>query len=407
MKVLHTSDWHLGQNFMNNSREEEHQLALDWLIDLIRAQDVEVFILAGDVFDIGNPPSYARRLYYDFLRKLIKTSCRHIVITGGNHDSPSMLNAPAELLKIFNIHVIGAATGDWKDEVLELKNEKGELEMVVGAVPFLRERDLRYSVAGESGAEQAKHLRKAIVEHYKSLANFMASYKKAGVPIITTGHLYAAGATASAKQDNIYIGNMENIGASEFPAVFDYVALGHIHRPQNLGKDRHIRYSGSIIPLSFSEIKDQKSVVVLTFEGKEIKKTDIVEVPVYRQLKSVHGNLKTIKEQLRKMDQVFKGPLPHWVEVVVETDEITPRLDIDIREFAKDMNLDILRVKIQHKQKGLETTLEDNIELDDLDELDVFKKKCETFGIPENEIQGYVDSFMELRQWMQERENDE
>jgi len=235
----------------------------------------------------------------------------------------------------------------------------------------------------------------------------MTPYKKAGVPIITTGHLYAAGATASAKQDNIYIGNMENIGAAEFPAVFDYVALGHIHRPQNLGKEQNIRYSGSIIPLSFSEIKDQKSVVLLTFEGKEIKKTDIVGVPGFRQLKSVHGDLKTIKERLRKLDQEFKDTLPHWVEIVIETEKVTPRLDIDIREFARDMNLDILRVKIQHKQKGLDAALEDNVELEDLDELDVFKKKCETFGIPENELQQYVDSFLELRDWMQERENDQ
>lgn len=407
MKVLHTSDWHLGQNFMNNTREEEHQMALDWMIDLIREQAVDVFILAGDVFDIGNPPSYARRLYYDFLRKLIKTSCRHIIITGGNHDSPSMLNAPAELLKMFNIHVIGAATGDLKDEVLELKDESGKLEMVVAAVPFLRERDLRYSVAGESGAEQAKHLRRAIVDHYKALAKWVKPYEKKKIPVLTTGHLYAAGASASAKQDNIYIGNMENIGASEFPAVFDYVALGHIHRPQNLGKQRHIRYSGSIIPLSFSEIKDQKSVVLLTFNEKEIADTAIIDIPVYRQLKSIQGDLKKIKERLRKLDQEFEGKLPSWVEVVVESDEVTPRLDMDIREFAKDMNLEILRVKILRNQKGLEAGLEDHIELDDLDDLDVFKKKCETFGIPEKEMKEYVDSFLELKDWMNERENEE
>ena len=407
MKILHTSDWHLGQNFMNNTREEEHQMALDWMIDLIKQEEVEVFILAGDVFDIGNPPSYARRLYYDFLRKLIKTSCRHIIITGGNHDSPSMLNAPAELLKIFNIYVIGAATGNLKDEILELKNEEGTIEMAVAAVPFLRERDLRYSVAGESGAEQARHLRKAIIQHFSEVGKLMKPYAKKEIPIIATGHLFAAGATASAKQDNIYIGNMENIGASEFPPVFDYVALGHIHRPQNLGKQRHIRYSGSIIPLSFSERQDQKSVVLLTLEGKKITETKIVEVPVYRQLKSIQGDLQKIKESLRKLDQEFEGILPHWVEVVVESDEITPRIDIDIREFASGMNLEILRVKIRRNQKGLDAGLEETVELDDLDELDVFKKKCETYGVPEEEMKGYVDTFLELKDWMIDRENED
>lgn len=404
MKMLHTSDWHLGQNFMNNDREAEHQLALDWMIELITKEKIDAFILAGDVFDIGNPPSYARRLYYDFLRKLIKTSCRHIIITGGNHDSPSMLNAPAELLKAFNIHVIGAATGDLKDEIIELRSEDGKLEMVVAAVPFLRERDLHYSIAGESGVEQARHLRKAIVEHYQALGHLVEPYKKENVPLLATGHLYAAGATASGKQDNIYIGNIENIGATEFPPVFDYIALGHIHRPQQIGKQIPIRYSGSILPLSFSEIKDQKSVVMITFAENKLQQTEVVNIPLFRALKSIKGDLKKIREQLRKLDEETTGILPSWVEVIVESDEITPRLDMDIREFAKELNLEILRVKIQRTQSSLEFGLEETVELDDLDELDVFKKKCEGFGIPESEMQDYVDAFLELRDWMNERE---
>jgi exonuclease SbcD len=405
MKILHTSDWHLGQSFMNNDREEEHQLALDWLVELIEKQQIDAFILAGDVFDIGNPPSYARRLYYDFLKKLIKTSCRHIIITGGNHDSPAMLNAPAELLKAFDIHVIGSATGDYVDEIVELKNKSGELEMVIAAVPFLRERDLRYSVAGESGAEQAKHLRKAIAGHYHEVAKLMDDYTGKNIPILATGHLYAAGATASAKQDNIYIGNMENIGASEFPELFDYVALGHIHRPQNIGKKKPIRYSGSILPLSFSEIKDQKSVVILSFLEKELQKTDIVNVPLFRQLKSIKGNLKKIKEQLNKLDEQPQVALPPWVEIVVDSEIITPQVDLEIREFAKDMDLEILRVKIQRNQMSIEAGMEENVELDDLDELDVFKKKCDRFGIPEAELLGYIDTFLELKDWMEERED--
>lgn len=407
MKILHTSDWHLGQNFMNNDREEEHQLALDWMINLINNQRIDVFILAGDVFDIGNPPNYARRLYYDFLKQLIKTSCRHIIITGGNHDSPSMLNAPAELLKAFDIHVIGAATGNLEDEIIELKDEKGNLEMVIAAVPFLRERDLRYSVAGESSAEQAKKLRKAIVGHYKELANLMKSFQKKKIPLLATGHLYAAGASASAKQDNIYIGNMENIGASEFPALFDYVALGHIHRPQNIGKQTNIRYSGSVIPLSFSEIKDQKSVAILNFAGKQLTETELINVPLYRQLKSIKGDLKKVKESLRKLDGNPAGKLNPWVEVVLESEEITPRIDIEIREFAKEMNLEILRVKIQRTQSAIEAGIEANVELDDLDEVDVFRKKCESFGIPDEEVQPYVDSFLELKEWMHDRDNQE
>jgi len=138
MKILHTSDWHLGQKFLTNDRKAEHEMALDWLYDTIQTEKVHALIVAGDVFDIGNPPSYARTIYYRFLTKLQGSCCRHIIIIGGNHDSPSMLNAPKELLEILNVHIIGAATGDINDEIIPLKDGKGNLEAVIAGVPFLR-----------------------------------------------------------------------------------------------------------------------------------------------------------------------------------------------------------------------------------------------------------------------------
>ena len=117
MKIIHTSDWHLGQKFLYNDREAEHQMALDWLLDTITQNEVDGLVVAGDIFDIGNPPNYARRMYYRFLTQLIHTSCRHVLITGGNHDSPAMLNAPRELLQALNIHVVGAATENLEDEL--------------------------------------------------------------------------------------------------------------------------------------------------------------------------------------------------------------------------------------------------------------------------------------------------
>ena len=127
MKILHTSDWHLGQKFINHDRDQEHKLALDWLVQLIIDQNVECLIVAGDIFDTFNPSSGALNLYYDFLEDLRETNCRYTVIVGGNHDSPSMLNAPRRLLKSMNVHVVGAtAVDDISDEIIELRNEKGE-----------------------------------------------------------------------------------------------------------------------------------------------------------------------------------------------------------------------------------------------------------------------------------------
>ncbi|RME09699.1 MAG: exonuclease subunit SbcD, partial [Bacteroidetes bacterium] len=143
MKILHTSDWHLGQKLTGRDRDEEHRLALDWLADFIAQEKVDVLVVAGDVFDIHNPPNSARELYYRFLRKLIQSSVRHVVVIGGNHDSPNMLEAPKELLQLLGIHVVGAATGHVSDEIIELKDADGKVELVVAAVPFLRDQDLR------------------------------------------------------------------------------------------------------------------------------------------------------------------------------------------------------------------------------------------------------------------------
>ena len=130
MRVLHTSDWHLGQKFINYDRRAEHQLALDWLLATIEAQRIECLLVSGDIFDIGNPPNSARKLYYQFLRKVAETNCRHIVITAGNHDSPAMLDAPKELLELFSVHVVSrASTEDVTKELIELKDKEGRLQL--------------------------------------------------------------------------------------------------------------------------------------------------------------------------------------------------------------------------------------------------------------------------------------
>ena len=217
MRFLHTSDWHLGHKLLFRDREEEHRQALAWLRRMIADHHADVLIVAGDIFDIGNPPNYARRMYFGFLTSLLGSSCRHIVITGGNHDSPSMLEAPRDLLQSLRIHVVGAATEDRRDQLIELRDQGGSLEAVIAAVPFLRDRDLRYAVAGEDGRERIDRIKEGIRLHYRELGDLAQRYREAGVPIVATGHLFARGGQASDGQDNIYIGNVENIDASEFP----------------------------------------------------------------------------------------------------------------------------------------------------------------------------------------------
>lgn len=395
MKVLHTSDWHLGQKFLTNDRKAEHEMALDWLYETIQGEKIDALIVAGDVFDIGNPPSYARTIYYRFLTKLQGSCCRHIIIIGGNHDSPSMLNAPKELLEILNVHIIGAATGDIKDEIIALKDGKGKLEAIIAAVPFLRDRDIRYSVAGETGLERIAKVQEGIVQHFKEAGEAVKAYVEQTVPIIATGHLFAKGALTGDKQDNIYIGDIENIEGNNFPKVFDYVALGHIHRPQLVGEQNHVRYSGSIIPLSFSEIQDSKLVLLLHFDGKKLETIQEIKVPRFRELVKFKGDLASVQGKLKRFDEKRKGVLMPWVAIEIEMEEYRPNLDGEIRAFAKDFWMDILKIRTRRPYTALEN-LATEINLDDLTPEDVFVKKCESAG--EMEVMDKEDLLLTFRE---------
>lgn len=406
MKILHTSDWHLGQKLLYRDREEEHQLALDWLADLIVREQVEGLIVAGDIFDIGNPPNYARKLYYRFLAQLWGSPCRHVLIIGGNHDSPAMLDAPRDVLEALHIHVVGAATGNLEDEIVEWRHPNGELEAVIAAVPFLRDRDLRFSESGEGGYERINAISDALVKHYEALAEFILQKKyPAHIPLLATGHLYAAGAMASEPQNNIYLGNVENMTADQFPDIFRYLALGHIHRPQSLGAYEHIRYSGSLIPLSFSEVQDNKSVAIIHWNQGLPERIETIELPVFRRLKTISGAIEEIKESLIRFDAKDRAGLKPWVEIVVDDEQLLPQLDVYFQDFTGNMHLDVLKIRILRNKAALDSQQMEEHELD-LDQLaieEVFIKKCEAYGCPPEEINTLGYTFKELKEWMDNR----
>ncbi|MBK6904642.1 MAG: exonuclease SbcCD subunit D C-terminal domain-containing protein [Saprospirales bacterium] len=403
MRILHTSDWHLGQKFLSFDREEEHRLALDWLLQTIVDQRVDGLIVAGDIFDIGNPPNSARKLYYQFLASLLRTNCKNVLIIAGNHDSAAMLEAPREILKALRVDVVGAAG----DEVLEWKNDEEETQAIIAAVPFLRERDLRYSVIGESGEERLLRLREAIKTHYQSLAGEISELISVNpalsqIPIIATGHLFAIGAYSSDKQDNIYLGDTENIGAGDFPDLFSYVALGHIHRAQAIGGKEHIRYSGSLVPLSFSETKDEKGVYILEYEGAGLQSLNFLACPTFRRLKTIEGDLDTVKKRLLELHEHYIHSLPAWVEVLVALEAPDPGLDEELHEFTRDLNMNILKIRIHLPDQNLVDTASGQIALEDLSPEEVFLRRCRTYGYPEDQTDGLLATFRELLDTMNE-----
>lgn len=399
MKILHTSDWHLGQRFLLNDRSEEQQAALDCVLQIIREEQVDLLVLSGDVFDIGNPPFPARRIYYRFLKDLLGTCCRYVVITGGNHDAPGMLEAPKELLRGLNIFVVGAAPEDPAEVLLELRDDADRLEAVVAAAPFLRDRDLKFSTSGETAEDRVQRLRTALADYFNTLGERALPFQNAGVPILCTGHLYASGADTSGKQDNIYIGDVENIRADAFPPVFSYVALGHIHRAQKIGGLEHVRYSGSLIPLSFSETRDEKSVTLLEYEGAALRKIYQRKIEGLRRLKTIEGSREEVLQELSSFAQRHSSdPFRPWVEAIVHLDAVAPEIEEELYEHCKRLHLELLKLRIQQNHQPLQPGTSTET-LSELDPLDVFRRLC---GSAENpgDLPELEATFRELLAWM-------
>ncbi len=262
IKILHTSDWHLGHSLYSTRREQEFSAFLDWMVETIDENQIDVLLVSGDVFDSGNPGNAVCSQYYGFLRRLLNTSCQHVVVTAGNHDSPSFLNAPADILKIINVHTVAYAGSAMEGvegvgkEVLVLRDSAGEPSLIVGAVPFLPDRVLRTMASGEDSHDREAKVREAVKEHYDAVAE-VALHKREefgfDLPIVAMGHLYAAGGKVTDGVRDLYVGGLGQVTAGAFSDVFDYVALGHLHVPQKVGGIEHIRYCGSPLPMGFKE----------------------------------------------------------------------------------------------------------------------------------------------------------
>ena len=362
MKILHTSDWHLGQNFMGKSRESEHKEFLFWLHKKVIEEDINVLIVAGDIFDVNTPPNYALSLYYNFLKKLLETNCKYIIITAGNHDSVSTLKAPKELLSILNVHII--ASGE-ENEIIEI-NLNGKLAGVVCAVPFLRDKVIRKIKIGERAKDKNMSLTDGIKSYYnKSYTKAKDMIGDRDIPIIATGHLTTVGSKLSDSEREIYIGGKLHIDNEFLGKKFDYVALGHLHNNQVVGKN-HIRYSGSPIPLSFSEGTSNKKVNVITFK-ENIMVVKEISIPISRELKVIKGNLDYILIELEKLKDKRC-----WIEIKLD-DENPLHSNSRIRDRAKELGLTILAIKIDKSTNALHSK-KDIISLNELKPIDVFER---------------------------------
>jgi len=396
MKILHTSDWHIGRALYGRKRYEEFERFLDWLIGCIAAQGAEALLVSGDVFDNGTPSNRALELYYGFLCRCAGAGCRHVVVTAGNHDSPSLLNAPRDVLRHLNVHVVGCMAEAAEDELVVLRNSNAEPELIVCAIPYLRDRDIRRAEAGETVEDKGRKLVEGIRDHYRQIGD-AATAKRAelggNLPIVAMGHLFTTGGR-TVEGDGVrelYVGALGQVRADIFPDCFDYLALGHLHVAQRVNGSDVLRYSGSPLPMSFGEAGQIKSVMAvhLNSEGVAVKE---LAVPCFQPLASVRGDWSRISGRIAEMK---KENAPVWLEVIYEGGEVIGDLQERLRELIDGTPLEILRTRNMRLVERTLSRMTTEETLDDLAVDDVFARCLAAHEVPEEQRDGLVTAFKE------------
>lgn len=395
VRVLHTADWHLGARLVEQERAEEHTRFLDWLLHEMEVLHPDLLIIAGDVFDSATPPQGALAQYYSFLAGVVSRTKTEVLVLGGNHDSALTLNAPRELLRSLRIRVVGAAPGDPADGFLELP------EMVVCAVPYLRERDVRQASAGQTFEQVAAEIRDGVVRYYRRALDHARSIA-GDRPIIASGHLAAVGAKASASERLIHIGNLGAVAADCFDG-FAYVALGHLHRPQSLGNDR-IRYSGSPLALGFDETDSPKQIMIVDVSARDQVAIDPVSIPRFRPMLRLSCRLDVLSETL---SAALAGgiDLRPWVELTIEDGSEHPDVDRQVRTVAGDHPVTILKLIVPRPEQanGADNTFGGRV-LAEIRPEEVFAERLQRAGINLSSESGVelMGTFAELLSRMQD-----
>lgn len=376
MKILHTSDWHIGKQLHKYDLSEDLSLFFDWLVECIRTQEIDVLLVSGDIFDQANPSQAAYKQYYDLLKRFISLDCK-IILTGGNHDSAAVLNAPKKLLSAFDISVVGGSTEDLDE--LFFRFEKNGEKLVVAAVPFLRDRDIRKSVAGETYATKIEQIKSGLATYFSNInRHYEENYS--GEPFVVMGHLYVQGSSISDSERDIQIGNQAGVEAKVFGNVPHYVALGHIHKPQTISQSHRVYYCGSPIPLSFSERKDDKQVAIILIENGVVAEVKPHFVPKNRDLIAFHGSVAEVDAKLN----AYTGntSLTTLVEIIVE-EEVE---SIERRQAFENLinshgneNFEIVKSRLYFTSKirGATDAFAVGTDVSDVTPMEMFEKKLE------------------------------
>ena len=373
---------------MDKTREEEMRSFFSFLIDVIIKERVDALLISGDIFDTGTPSNAALSLYYSFLASIKNTKCKDVFVIAGNHDSPSLLSAPKEILEMVNVHIY-ATKEDIEPYVIDDK-------VVVLPIPFPRDQELRRLVQGGTIKEEDDRLRLAIEELYKTETEKTASAYPS-LPIVAMGHLMATNINEEDKPD-LYIGGLGTIDSGSFPKALSYVALGHIHKKMNLNSSGTLCYSGSPIPFSFKEAKDTKVLKLVEIEGSETKVSDIT-IPRFRNLFQIKGDKESIEKELKSL---VEDKEEGWVSIEITESGVSSSLRSFCEGITEQTGLEIIHIKDTTVSKRLLETEEDIESLDSLSEEDIFSKFLDEKEIKNERKDDLLTLFREILQQLEE-----
>ena len=368
MKIIHTADWHLGQNFYEYDRKAEHACFLAWLKKTVVENNVDILLIAGDIFDSPNPSAESQKMYFSFLHEITNEKPDlQLIIIAGNHDSAARLEAPNPLLEELNITVRGTIKRNDKGEIdyehLIIPLNKGGYCL---AVPYLRQSD--YPDAGNySQSVKAMYDKLYEIACRKSAGNSRDRIPdKDFQPVIAMGHLQATGSEISENDcsERTIIGGLECVSPEAFSENIVYTALGHLHRGQKVSGRENVRYSGTPIPMSFAEKNNRQEVVLV--EIAQTNKANIKHIVFEDAIKliSIPQEPMPLDDVLRKIKELPEGEITNrspYLEIKVHITEPEPSMRYRIEETLKGKAVRLARIsavtqgaKIENKMTALE-----------------------------------------------------
>jgi len=327
MRILHSSDWHIGHKLYERSRYNEHEKYFDWLLGLLKEERVDLLLVSGDIFDSPLPSGEATDQYYRFLYRLHSETDAHLILTAGNHDSSVRLAAPREFLRMARIHVVGSLSG--QDGRFVTAIEKGDERVTVLAVPYIAEGEILSHITLETQIERSLRYREAL----KALYQQGMSSAGGENPVIAMGHYTLYGGESGDSERNILLGGSVPLQPADLPEGLCYAALGHLHRAQQIqGREFPIVYSGSPLPMTFKEAQYDKKVFLMDTASKG-KVPEAMTVPVFQSLKQIRGKTGELQEELKKEDLSFDGA---FIEVTVILDQPVPDMTDKIKKLCME-----------------------------------------------------------------------